>query len=352
MIQFSPINNLPIPNAQKQPGGSQQPVFVNSSGAYLAGSQPTSAQLAQLMGTIYQNAPTTTLTSTPMVGQGSNACVEQPIASRTAEGQRVYPCSVCKKEFRWSANRNRHMRIHTGQRPYRCEYCQRGFCNSSNRRKHERSCGSKDNKDNSVVSPVGTGSGTKSRPHTSGGAEDSQAPAGSVGTILEQLAPSGAGGPQKFAHHLLMQQPPQQLQQLPGNQPMAQGPMHGGLPQTFNLAPYAQLPYQVQQDLRQQQFQQQYQQQFQQFQQQQQQFQHHQQQQLQLQQQQQLQPLPQQQQLSQPAHIHNFAAYSPWPLQQPTAAAALAIEDGDGNDADVVGDSAEEKDAKGVPDLD
>lgn len=46
---------------------------------------------------------------------------------RSHTGEQPYACTLCDKRYRQSASLTAHMRIHTGQRPFLCSVCGKGF---------------------------------------------------------------------------------------------------------------------------------------------------------------------------------------------------------------------------------
>ena len=55
--------------------------------------------------------------------------------SSNEEGK--YPCSFCKKSFKWRSHWKSHERIHTGERPFKCEICQKTFTRSDGLQSHK-----------------------------------------------------------------------------------------------------------------------------------------------------------------------------------------------------------------------
>ncbi|XP_058028170.1 zinc finger and SCAN domain-containing protein 31-like isoform X1 [Ahaetulla prasina] len=54
------------------------------------------------------------------------------------EGDKVYECSLCRKEFRRKRNLTAHQKTHTGERPYGCSQCGKSFSEKAKLIRHER----------------------------------------------------------------------------------------------------------------------------------------------------------------------------------------------------------------------
>ncbi|XP_064095497.1 uncharacterized protein LOC135207581 isoform X1 [Macrobrachium nipponense] len=51
-------------------------------------------------------------------------------------GIKPYKCEVCHQEFSTSSSYKRHLRIHSGEKPYKCEVCGKDFRNITTRKQH------------------------------------------------------------------------------------------------------------------------------------------------------------------------------------------------------------------------
>ena len=56
--------------------------------------------------------------------------------TKTKESGRVYPCSVCNKQFRIPYHLRRHMVTHTGQKPFPCHLCGKRYSQNSSLKDH------------------------------------------------------------------------------------------------------------------------------------------------------------------------------------------------------------------------
>ncbi|XP_070792485.1 zinc finger and SCAN domain-containing protein 31-like [Pituophis catenifer annectens] len=54
------------------------------------------------------------------------------------DGDKVYECSLCRKEFRRKRNLTAHQKTHTGERPYGCLQCGKSFSEKAKLIRHER----------------------------------------------------------------------------------------------------------------------------------------------------------------------------------------------------------------------
>lgn len=63
---------------------------------------------------------------------------QPPESTVRSNGEVVFTCEVCGKEFIRNADRTKHMRVHSGERPYECPICGKRFTQNSNMWKHWR----------------------------------------------------------------------------------------------------------------------------------------------------------------------------------------------------------------------
>ncbi|XP_049276171.1 replication initiator 1-like [Rhipicephalus sanguineus] len=53
-----------------------------------------------------------------------------------SSNRKQFRCPMCRKTFKWKANLQGHIRVHTGEKPFQCPYCSRSFSDRSNAKRH------------------------------------------------------------------------------------------------------------------------------------------------------------------------------------------------------------------------
>ena len=87
-------------------------------------------QQNQNMETVSKN--NTPLTTTTTTTSGGSTCSVGP------NGEKIFTCQHCSRQFNQSVSLNAHMRIHVGAKPFTCQQCQKQFSKFGNLKIHMR----------------------------------------------------------------------------------------------------------------------------------------------------------------------------------------------------------------------